>query len=336
MLDKPQNTLVDPFGRTIDYVRLSVTDRCDFRCRYCMPRDIRFLPKPKVLSLEELEFLGHTLIDLGIRKIRVTGGEPLVRKDILTLFRGLGSHLGAGLEELTLTTNASRLEHFAGDLSAAGVRRVNVSLDSLDAKTFAEIARPGNFDAVIAGIAAALEVGLKVKINMVALKGVNDHEIPDMLRWCGLAGMDLSLIETMPIGVVEGKRSTFYLPLPKVKEALEQNFTLTRSDHATAGPSRYFDVRETGGRIGFITPLSQKFCESCNRIRVTCTGKLYMCLGQDDQVDLREALRSDATGAALRAVIRGAIENKPEAHDFETAAAEEGPAVARHMNVTGG
>jgi len=336
MLDKPQNALVDPFGRTIDYVRLSVTDRCDFRCRYCMPRDIKFLPKLEVLSLEELEFLGQTLIDLGVRKIRITGGEPLVRKDILTLFRGLGKRLGCGLEELTLTTNASQLQHYANDLYGAGVRRINVSLDSLDAKTFAEIARPGNFDSVMAGIDAAREAGLKVKINMVALKGVNAHEIPDMLRWCGLSGMDLSLIETMPIGAVDGNRSTFYLPLPKVKEALEQDFTLTPSGHTTAGPSRYFEVKETGSRIGFITPLSQKFCENCNRIRVTCTGRLYMCLGQDDKVDLREALRLDPTGATLRAAIRAAIEKKPEAHDFETAAAEERAAVTRHMNVTGG
>ncbi len=336
MLDRPQNVLVDPFGRTIDYVRLSVTDRCDFRCRYCMPRDIKFLPKPEVLSLEELERLGHTLIDLGVRKIRVTGGEPLVRKNIIRLFRSLGKHLGAGLEELTLTTNASQLPRFATGLFDAGVRRINISLDSLDAENFARIARPGNFAAVMAGIEAAREAGLKVKINMVALRGVNDHEIPAMVTWCGSKGLDLSLIEIMPIGVVDGKRSTHYLPLPKVKHALEQHFTLTPSDHSTAGPSRYFEVAETGGRIGFITPLSQKFCESCNRIRITCTGTLYMCLGQNDKVDLRQALRGDQSGATLKAAIREAIAKKPEAHDFETAAAEERAAVARHMNVTGG
>ena len=336
MLDRPQNALVDPYGRTIDYVRLSVTDRCDFRCRYCMPRDIKFLPKPDILTLEELERLGSTLIGLGIRKIRITGGEPLVRRDIIRLFRGLGERLGAGLEELTLTTNASQLPHFASDLYGAGVRRINISLDSLDADNFARIARPGNFGAVMAGIEAAREAGLKVKINMVALRGVNDHEIPDMVRWCGAKGLDLSLIEIMPIGAVDGQRSAWYLPLPKVKQALEKTFTLTPSNHATAGPSRYFDINETGGRIGFITPLSEKFCENCNRIRITCTGVLYMCLGQNDKVDLRQALRCDKTGAALKAAIRGAIEKKPEAHDFETAAAVGRPAVARHMNVTGG
>jgi len=330
-------TLVDPYGRTIDYVRLSVTDRCDFRCMYCMPRDVRFLPKAEVLSLEELERLGSALIDLGVKKIRLTGGEPLVRKGILELFRTLGSYVKSGdLAELTLTTNASQLAHFADDLYQAGVRRINVSLDSLDAETFERIARPGNFNGVMAGIDAALDAGFKVKINTVAIKGVNDHEFSNLIAWCGEKGMDLSLIETMPVGVVDGLRSEHYLPLPKVRDALLADWTLEKSDFQTAGPSRYYTVVETGQKIGFITPLSENFCENCNRIRITCTGTLYMCLGQSDKVDLREALRGSNSNEPLKDAIRAAIAIKPKAHDFNAALTKEQAAVSRTMNVTGG
>ena len=330
-------TLVDPFGRTIDYVRLSVTDRCDFRCMYCMPRDVRFLPKPEVLSLEELERLGSALVDLGVKKIRLTGGEPLVRKGILELFQTLGGYVKSGdLAELTLTTNASQLTHFADDLYQAGVRRINVSMDSLDADTFERIARPGNFLGVMAGIDAALDAGLKVKINTVAIKGVNDHEFSSLVAWCGEKGMDLSLIETMPVGVVDGLRSEHYLPLPKVRDALMADWTLEKSDFQTAGPSRYYTVVETGQKIGFITPLSENFCENCNRIRITCTGTLYMCLGQSDRVDLREALRGSNSNEPLKDAIRAAIAIKPKAHDFNAALGREQAAVRRTMNVTGG
>ena len=339
MLDKPAHTatqLTDPFGRVIDYVRLSVTDRCDFRCLYCMPKNVTFLPKREVLSLEELERLAGALIDLGVKKIRLTGGEPLVRKDIMTLIRALGARIGAGLEELTLTTNASQLAHFAGDLFAAGVRRINVSLDSLDRETFEAIARPGKFDNVMAGIDAALAAGLKIKINTVVLKGVNDHGISNILAWCGEKGLDLSLIETMPVGAVDGKRGDHYLPLPKVKEGLKERWTLTPSDYATAGPSKYFDVAETGRKLGFITPLSQHFCETCNRVRVTCTGVLYMCLGHSDKADLREPLRASEGDEAVKAAILEAIARKPEKHHFVDALNREQAAVPRHMNVTGG
>ncbi|HXV73723.1 MAG TPA: GTP 3',8-cyclase MoaA [Sphingomonadales bacterium] len=329
--------LVDPFGRIITYVRLSVTDRCDFRCLYCMPKDAVFLPKAGVLSLEELQRLGETLIDLGIDKIRITGGEPLVRRGIMTLFRALGARIGdGGLSELTLTTNGSQLSQFAKGLYQAGVRRINVSLDSLKAETFEAIARPGKFDDVMAGIGAAEKAGLKIKINTVALKDINDAEIPDILRWCGERGFDLSLIEAMPVGEVDGRRSQHYLPLPKVKEALERAFTLEETDYRTAGPSRYFRVRETGRRIGFITPLSHKFCETCNRVRVTCTGRMYMCLGQNDHADLRTPLRASEGNGLLKAAIREAIARKPEQHFFEKAAERGEAAVARTMNVTGG
>lgn len=336
MLKKTEAPLIDPYGRTIDYVRLSVTDRCDFRCLYCMPKDIIFLPKPQVLSLEELNRVGETLIELGIRKIRLTGGEPLVRKNIMEVVNHLGRFIGGGLDELTITTNASQLGRFADDLKKAGVRRLNVSLDTLDPKIFKKIARAEKFDEVMAGIDAGLKAGLKIKINMVVLKGVNDHEILGMLNWCGDLGMDLSLIETMPVGPVDGLRSDQYLPLPKVKEALDKDFTLEKSDYTSAGPSRYYDVKETGGRIGFITPLSENFCGSCNRIRITCTGQLYMCLGQNDKADLLDVLRSSNSNEPLKAAIREAISRKPEAHDFNKFQDLDTAAVARNMNVTGG
>lgn len=341
MLDRPSHkmteTLVDPYGRTIDYVRLSVTDRCDFRCIYCMPRDVKFLPKPEVLSLEELARLASALIELGIRKIRITGGEPLVRKGILSLFQSLGAFVKSGeLAELTLTTNASQLNSFAAPLYQAGVRRINVSLDSLNPETFARIARPGNLGSVLAGIDAALEAGFMVKINTVALKGINDQEISRLVAWCGNKGMDLSLIEMMPVGAIDGKRSDTYLPLPKLKEALERDWTLEKSDYHTAGPSRYYTVGETGKKIGFITPLSENFCASCNRIRITCTGTLYMCLGQSDKVDLRDVLRGSTSNEPLKEAIRAAIAIKPKAHDFNTALTRGQPAVPRNMNVTGG
>lgn len=334
---KTTETLVDPYGRTIDYVRLSVTDRCDFRCVYCMPKDIKFLPKPEVLSLEELERLASTLIEMGVRKIRITGGEPLVRKGILSLFQSLGAFVKSGeLAELTLTTNASQLKSFAAPLFDTGVRRINVSLDSLNPETFARIARPGNLGSVMAGIKAALEAGLKLKINTVALKGVNDHEISNLVAWCGERGMDLSLIEMMPVGAIDGKRSETYLPLPKLKEALERDWTLEKSDYHTAGPSRYYTVAETGQKIGFITPLSENFCASCNRIRITCTGTLYMCLGQSDKADLREVLRGSTSNEPLKEAIRAAIAIKPKAHDFNKFQILGTAAVARNMNVTGG
>lgn len=335
-MKKTEPPLVDPYGRTIDYVRLSVTDRCDFRCLYCMPKDITFLPKPQVLSLEELNRVGETLTQLGIKKIRLTGGEPLVRKNIMKVVNHLGAFVGNGLEELTITTNASQLGRFAGDLYKAGVRRLNVSLDTLDAETFNKISRAEKFDKVMAGIDAGLKAGLKIKINTVALKGVNDHEIPAMLKWCGDRGMDLSLIETMPVGPVDGLRSDQYLPLPKVKDVLDKEFTIKKSDHSTAGPSRYFDVKETGTRIGFITPLSENFCGSCNRIRITCTGQLYMCLGQNDKADLLGVLRSSNSNEPLKVAIREAISRKPEAHDFNKFQDLGTTAVARNMNVTGG
>lgn len=336
MLKKIEAPLIDPYGRTIDYVRLSVTDRCDFRCVYCMPKDIKFLPKPQVLSLEELNRIGETMIELGIRKIRLTGGEPLVRKDIMEVINHLGGFVGTDLDELTMTTNASQLDRFAGDLYSAGVRRLNVSLDTLDPEIFNKIARTAKFEKVLSGIDTGLRAGLKIKINMVALKGVNDHEIQAMLKWCGTKGMDLSLIETMPVGPVDGLRSDQYLPLPKVKEALSKDFTLTKSDHSTAGPSRYYDVKETGTRIGFITPLSENFCASCNRIRITCTGQLYMCLGQNDKADLLEVLRTSNSNEPLKAAIREAISRKPEAHDFNKFQDLGIAAVSRNMNVTGG
>ena len=323
--------MIDPFGRTISYLRVSVTDRCDFRCVYCMAEDMTFLPKADLLTLEELERLCAAFIRLGVRKLRFTGGEPLVRKGVMGLIGRVGALLGQGLEELTLTTNGSQLANHAAGLKAAGVKRVNISLDTLDAQKFAEITRWGRLPQVLEGIAAAKAAGLAVKINMVAMKGVNEDEISPMLAWCGDQKFDLCLIETMPMGEVAHRAET-HLPLDGVRERLEREWTLTPSRHATGGPARYWEVAETGQRVGFITPLSNHFCDDCNRVRLTCTGTLYMCLGQEDAADLRAPLRASADDAALEAAIHAAIARKPKGHTFDITR----PAVARHMSLTGG
>jgi cyclic pyranopterin phosphate synthase len=337
MMTRQGQDMIDPFGRTVSYLRVSVTDRCDFRCVYCMAEDMTFLPKQEVLSLEELDRLCRAFVRKGVKKLRLTGGEPLVRRDIMTLFDRLGSLLdGGGLEELTLTTNGSQLSRFAEPLVRAGVRRVNVSIDTLDPAKFQRITRWGKLDKVLAGLDAAQAAGLKVKINAVALKGVNEHEYDDMIAWCGERGMDLTLIETMPLGDIDGDRTDQYLPLSVVRARLQERWTLDDTDYVTGGPARYVRVRETGGRLGFITPLTHNFCESCNRVRLTCTGTLYMCLGQDDAADLRAPLRASADDALLDAAIDEAIGRKPKGHDFVIDRRNKRPAVARHMSVTGG
>ncbi len=328
--------MIDPFGRAITYLRVSVTDRCDLRCVYCMSEDMTFLPKQEVLSLEELERLCAAFIRLGTTKLRITGGEPLVRREVLTLFRRLGERLGNGLDELTLTTNGTQLAKHAEALFAAGVRRVNVSLDTLDPARFASITRWGRIDKVLDGIAAAQAAGLHVKVNAVALKGVNEDEISDMLAWCGAQGHDLCLIETMPMGDIGGDRTDQYLPLSLVRARLRQRWTLNETGYQTGGPARYFDVAETGTRVGFITPMTHNFCESCNRVRLTCTGTLYMCLGQDDAADLRRVLRAGASDDELDSAIQDAITRKPKGHDFIIDRRNPAPAVARHMSLTGG
>lgn len=326
--------LVDSYGRQVTYLRISVTDRCDFRCTYCMAENMTFLPRKDVLSFEEIETITERFIARGVRKLRLTGGEPLVRRDIMALIRSLGRHLNTGaLDELTLTTNGSQLARFAHELVAAGVKRVNVSLDTRDPEQFAAITRRGRLEQVLDGIAAADEAGLAVKINMVAMKHVNDHEIVDMMRWAHGRGFDLTLIEGMPLGEVDMDREDNYLPLKQLRDELGQQFTLERLSHKTGGPARYFAVKETGGRLGFITPMSHNFCESCNRVRLTCTGQLYMCLGQDDRVDLRDALRERGANG-LDAALDEAMIHKPKGHDFDVARAD--PAVRRHMSVTGG
>jgi cyclic pyranopterin phosphate synthase len=330
------HSMIDPFGRTITYLRVSVTDRCDFRCVYCMAEDMTFLPKPELLTLEEMERLCGAFIRLGTDKIRITGGEPLVRRDVLKLFQGLGRRIGNGLSELTLTSNGSQMSRFAPDLYAAGVRRVNVSLDTLDPALFASITRWGKLDKTLDGIFAAKAAGLAVKINAVALKGVNEDQFDGMLAWCGEHGFDLCLIETMPLGEIDGQRADQYLPLSQVRARLRRTWTLEDTDYQTGGPARYFTVAETGGRIGFITPMTHNFCESCNRVRMTCTGTLYMCLGQDDAADFRPLLRSGASDEAIDAAIVAAIARKPKGHDFVIDRRETAPAVARHMSVTGG
>jgi len=330
-------TLIDPFGRHIEYLRISVTDRCDFRCLYCMAEDMEFLPKREILSLEELRRLCRAFIRRGVRKIRITGGEPLVRRDIMWLFNALGTEIDAGtLDELTLTTNGSQLDRFAHDLKSAGVRRINVSLDSLDPDRFRALTRRGDLATVLKGLDAADQAGLKVKINMVALKGGNEDEIDRMISWCGTRGYDLTLIETMPLGEVDVSRHAQFLPLSAVREDLEQRWTFDESDYRTGGPSRYVRVQETGQRLGFITPLTNNFCAGCNRVRVTCTGRIYMCLGQDDHVDLRAPLRQSGADDLLDAAIDRAIGRKPEAHDFDIAPDRDGPSVSRFMSTTGG
>ncbi len=329
------SSVIDPFGRSISYLRVSVTDRCDLRCVYCMAEEMTFLPRAEVLTLEELSRLCGVFIRLGVRKLRITGGEPLVRRDVMTLFQALGAHLGQGLEELTLTTNGTQLTKLAPDLYTAGVRRVNVSLDTLDAETFTRITRRGRIEQTLAGIRAAKAAGLAVKINAVALKGVNEDEIDDMLAWCGREGVDLTLIETMPMGDV-ANRADQYLPLSVVRARLRRRWTLNETGYRTGGPARYFDVAETGKRIGFITPMTHNFCESCNRVRLTCTGTLFMCLGQDDAADLRAVLRSGASDAELETAIREAIKRKPRGHDFIIDRRRPEASVGRTMSLTGG
>ena len=329
--------IIDPFQRAISYLRVSVTDRCDFRCVYCMAEDMTFLPKADVLSLEELERLCSTFVRLGVRKLRLTGGEPLVRRNIMSLVRGLARHLDGGqLDELTLTTNGSQLARYAAELAASGVRRLNVSLDTLDAAKFRELTRWGDLDKVLRGIDAAQQAGLHVKINAVALRGTNDMEFDDLIRWSHGRGMDLTIIEVMPMGDIGEQRVDQYLPMSMVRADLAQRWTLTESDYRTGGPARYVTVGETGGRLGFITPLTHNFCESCNRVRLTCTGTLYMCLGQDDAADLRAPLRSSESDEPLEKAIHDAIARKPKGHDFIIDRRHKRPAVARHMSVTGG
>ncbi len=329
--------MLDPFGRMVSYLRVSVTDRCDFRCTYCMSEDMTFLPKRDLLTLEELDRLCSVFIAKGVRKLRLTGGEPLVRKNIMHLIRQLSRHLESGaLEELTLTTNGSQLSRFAAELADCGVKRINVSLDTLDAAKFREVTRWGDLARVMEGIEAAEKAGLKIKINAVALKDFNDREIPTMLEWAHGRGMDLTIIETMPMGDIDGDRTDQYLPLSQLRRDLETRFTLADIPFKTGGPARYVEVKETGGRLGFITPMTHNFCESCNRVRLTCTGTLYMCLGQDDAADLRSALRASEGNELVSAAIDEAITRKPKGHDFVIDRTTRKPAVSRHMSVTGG
>jgi cyclic pyranopterin phosphate synthase len=329
--------MIDPFGRSISYLRVSVTDRCDFRCSYCMAEHMTFVPKRDLLTLEELERVSAAFMRKGVKRIRITGGEPLVRRDVMTLIRRLGARIGSGgLDELTLTTNGRQLVRYAGQLHDAGVRRINVSLDTLDAGRFRTITRWGDLAEVLAGIDAARDAGLSVKINTVALRGINEDEIPDMLEWAHGRGMDFTLIETMPLGEVDDDRTEHYLPLSLVRARLAHRYTLVEDDYRTGGPARYARVTETGGRIGFITPLTHNFCESCNRVRLTCTGTLFMCLGQNDDADLRTPLRASADNARLDAAIDEAIGRKPKGHDFIIDRRHREPALARYMSVTGG
>jgi len=331
----PTGALIDRYGRAITYLRVSVTDRCDFRCTYCMSEQMSFLPKKDVLSFEEIDTIVSAFVRRGVRKVRLTGGEPLVRRDIMDLVQTIGGHLGSGLEELTLTTNGSQLRRYAGGLAAAGVKRLNVSVDTLDAQKFGEITRRGRLAEVLDGIDAAAEAGLKIKINMVAMRGVNDAEIPSMLEWAHGRGFGLTLIEGMPLGEVGIDRVESYLPLRELRETLGRRYTLEPAAHRTGGPARYDFVKETNGLLGFITPMSHNFCESCNRVRLTATGQLYMCLGQDDMVDLRLALREGGP-EALNAALDQAMQLKPKGHDFVLERGAPTVAVARHMSVTGG
>ena len=328
--------LVDSFARAITYLRVSVTDRCDFRCVYCMAENMAFLPKQDLLTLEELDRLCGAFVARGVRKLRLTGGEPLVRRGIMTLVRSLSRHLGEGLDELTLTTNGSQLPKYAAELAACGVKRINVSLDTLDPDKFRAVTRWGELDKVMAGIDAAQEAGLAVKINAVALKGVNDDELGDLVAWAHGRGMDATIIEVMPLGDISEDRLDQYLPLSVVRARLAERYTLDEIDDRTGGPARYVRVKETSGRLGFITPLTHNFCESCNRVRLTCTGTLYMCLGQEDAADLRAPLRASEGNDLVYAAIDEAISRKPKGHDFIIDRRHRQPAVARHMSVTGG
>ncbi|HKY87980.1 MAG TPA: GTP 3',8-cyclase MoaA [Pseudorhodoplanes sp.] len=329
--------LIDPFARAITYLRVSVTDRCDFRCVYCMSEHMSFLPKADLLSLEELDRVCSAFVARGVRKLRLTGGEPLVRRDIMKLFASLSRHLRSNaLDELTLTTNGSQLTKYAAELKDHGVKRINVSLDTLDADKFRAITRWGDLNQVMAGIDAAQKAGLAVKINAVALKGVNEDEFASLIDWAHGRGMDLTLIEVMPLGEVGEGRLDQYLPLSMVRARLSERYTLTDIDHATGGPARYVQVAQTGGRLGFITPMTHNFCESCNRVRLTCTGTLYMCLGQEDAADLRAPLRASESNALLHSAIDDAIAHKPKGHDFVIDRRHARPALQRHMSVTGG
>ena len=331
-----KNKLIDPFGRAIDYLRVSVTDRCDFRCTYCMAEDMQFLPKKDVLSLEEIEEICKAFMRLGTRKIRLTGGEPLVRKGIMQVINNLGNEVGKGLDELTITTNGSQLETKAEELFNAGIRRINVSLDHLDPIKFKEITRWGDLEKVKKGLKRAREVGLKIKINTVAISEFNQDHLADILRWCGDENFDMTVIEVMPMGDIGAdKRYGQYLPLSQVRSELEKQFTLTDLPERTSGPARYVSVKETNNKLGFITPLTHNFCESCNRVRLTCTGILYMCLGQNDNADLKTVLREEGTDA-LENAIRSAIRRKPKGHDFEISRQSSNVSVNRHMSLTGG
>jgi cyclic pyranopterin phosphate synthase len=329
--------LVDPFGRQIDYLRVSVTDRCDFRCVYCMSEHMTFLPKPDLLTLEELDRICTAFVSRGVKKLRITGGEPLVRRDITTLFRSLSRHLESGaLNELTLTTNGSQLNRFAKELASYGIKRINVSLDTLDPVKFKALTRWGDLSKVLAGIDAAQEAGIHVKINAVALKGDNEDEIPALIEWAHGRNMDLALIEVMPLGDVGAERVDQYLPLSLVRARLAEKYTLEDIDFRTGGPARYVQIKETGGKLGFITPLTHNFCEGCNRVRLTCTGTLYMCLGQEDAADLRGPMRASESNDLLYAAMDNAIARKPKGHDFVIDRRTKQPAVGRHMSHTGG
>ena len=336
LIKETKNTLIDPFGRTISYLRVSLTDRCDFRCVYCMAEHMTFLPKAEVLSLEEIEILCDAFINLGTKKIRLTGGEPLVRKNVLTLIEKLGKKIGSGLEELTITTNGSQLTRYSEQLFEYGIRRVNVSMDTLNSELFKKITRWGNLEKVLEGIKSAQKSGIKIKINAVALKNVNEYELESMMKWAHNEGHDFTIIETMPMGEITEDRSDQYLPLSLVRGRMKEKYTLVESDYTTGGPARYVQVKETGGKLGFITPLTHNFCESCNRVRLTCTGILYMCLGQDDAADLRKVVRKGIKEQGLEDAIREAISRKPKGHDFEINRRSSSSSVKRHMSVTGG
>jgi GTP 3',8-cyclase len=328
--------LIDSFERKISYLRVSVTDRCDFRCTYCMAEDMEFLPKKNVLSLEELDRLCNTFIDLGVKKLRITGGEPLVRKNIMQLFNSLGNKLGKGLDELTLTTNGSQLDRYAEDLFKNGVRRINISLDSLIEDKFKRITRNGDLNKVIKGIIAAKKAGLKIKINTVALRGINDDEILSLINWCGENKFSLTFIEVMPMGEIDEKRVNQYMPLTEVKSLIQTKYSITKDPLRTAGPATYVHCHETDQKIGFITPNTHNFCELCNRVRITCTGEMYMCLGQQDKADLKKPLRKSENNQILKEAIYEAISRKPKGHDFIINRKKEEKFVPRHMNVTGG